>query len=176
MAKKFLLKAYQEIIQWVNSFHEQGETIQAAEFLISEYNLNHPNFKGFELREKAKPDFILMTTEGILGGPQIIRIPENTFEFPLNLMLNLLAHEMIHVQQKAKDTLITDKNEREWQAYYENLFHKQFPQIPELSDFHKKAFASKALDYYNRMETGSDLQLKYTHQKEEVELLLTSII
>lgn len=172
MAKKFLLKAYQEIIQWVNSFHEQGETIQAAEFLISEYNLNHPNFKGFELREKAKPDFILMTTEGILGGPQIIRIPENTFEFPLNLMLNLLAHEMIHVQQKAKDTLITDKNEREWQAYYENLFHKQFPQIPELSDFHKKAFASKALDYYNRIEVGSELQLKYAEEKEEVERFL----
>ncbi|WP_321539544.1 hypothetical protein [Flavobacterium piscinae] len=53
-------------------------------------------------------------------------------------MLNLLAHEMIHVQQKAIETLVEDKNEREWQAYYENLFHKQFPQIPELSDFHKK--------------------------------------
>ncbi|RXR34144.1 hypothetical protein EQG68_03665 [Flavobacterium piscinae] len=170
------MKAYQEIIQWVNSFHEQGETIHVAEFLITEYNLNHPNFKGFELREKAKPDFILMTTEGILGGPQIIRIPENTFEFPLNLMLNLLAHEMIHVQQKAIETLVEDKNEREWQAYYENLFHKQFPQIPELSDFHKKAFASKALDYYNRMEVGSELQKKYVEQKVKVEMLLSTLI
>ncbi|WP_321539543.1 hypothetical protein [Flavobacterium piscinae] len=68
------MKAYQEIIQWVNSFHEQGETIHVAEFLITEYNLNHPNFKGFELREKAKPDFILMTTEGIL-------VVRKSFEF-----------------------------------------------------------------------------------------------
>jgi hypothetical protein len=175
LAKNYLLKAYQEIIQWVNSFHEQGETIQAAEFLITEYDLNHPNFKGFELREKAKPDFILMTTEGILGGPQIIRIPENTFEFPLNLMLNLLAHEMIHVRQKEKGNVITDKNEREWQAYYENIFHIQFPQIPELSTFHKKACATKALEYYNRMEVGSELQLKYAEQKEEVERLLKNL-
>jgi hypothetical protein len=37
-----------------------------------------------------KPEFILMTTEGALGEPQIIRIPDNTFEYPLPLMLNLL--------------------------------------------------------------------------------------
>ncbi len=128
------------------------------------------------MREKAKPDFILMTTEGILCGPQIIRIPENTFEFRLNLMLNLLAHEMIHVRQKEKGNVITDKNEREWQAYYENIFHKQFPQIPELSAFHKKASATKALDCYNRMEVGSELQLKYAQQKEEVERLLNTML
>jgi hypothetical protein len=28
------------------------ETIAAAQFLIREYGLTHPNFKGFELREK----------------------------------------------------------------------------------------------------------------------------
>jgi predicted metal-dependent peptidase len=53
-----------------------------------------------------------MTTEGALGEPQIIRIPENTFEYPLHLMLNLLLHEMIHVAQKRLKTLHDKKRER----------------------------------------------------------------
>ena len=169
------MKSYTEHLQIVNTFHELGETIAAANFLIEEYGLTHPNFKGFELREKAKPEFILMTTEGVLGEPQIIRIPENTFEFPLPLMLNLLMHEMIHVGQKNKDNVIEDKNEREWQAYYEMLFHTQFPQIPELSDFHKRFFANKALEYYNRMGESTLLQIKYANQKQKVDLLLLDV-
>ena len=147
--------------------------LQHAQFLIKEYGLENPNFKGFELREKAKPEFILMTTEGALGEPQIIRIPENTFEYPLHLMINLLTHEMIHVSQKTKENWIEDKNEREWQAYYEMLFHVKFPQIPELPDFHKRFFAKKALEYYNRMGESSELQLKYAHQKLEADNLLS---
>ncbi|MFV8335055.1 hypothetical protein ACNQF7_03090 [Flavobacterium sp. RSP29] len=46
------------------------------------------------------------------------------------------------------------KNEREWQAYYEMLFHKKFSQIPELPNLHKRFFAKKALEYYNRMGKG----------------------
>lgn len=166
------MKTFQNILLSINSFHELGETIDAAHFLVKEYGLENPNFKGFELREKAKPDFILMTTEGILGEPQIIRIPENTFEFQLELMLNLLAHEMVHVGQKTKENLVEDKNEREWQAYYEMLFHKIFPQIPEVSSFYKIFFGNKALEYYNRMGESSDLQSKYATQKQEVENLL----
>ena len=94
------MKSFDTILQIVNSFHELSETINAAEFLLEEYNFRHPNFKGFELREKAEPKFILMTTEGTFGQSQIIKIPENTFEFPLVLMLNLIAHEMVHVGQK----------------------------------------------------------------------------
>ncbi len=63
------MKTYQEQLQIVNTFHELGETIEAAHFLVVEYGLENPNFKGFELREKASPDFILMTTEGVLGKP-----------------------------------------------------------------------------------------------------------
>ena len=170
------MKSYTDQIQIVNNFHELGKTIEAARFLIQEYGIENPNFKGFELREKAKPNFILMTTEGVLGEPQIIRIPENTFEFSLELMLNLLAHEMIHVGQKTKENLVKDKNEREWQAYYEMLFHKIFPQIPEVSNFHKKFFANKALEYYNRMDKDGFLQLKYASQKVEIDNLLATII
>ena len=35
-----------------------------------------------------------------------------------------------------------DKNESEWQAYYEILFRKIFQSIPEISNFHKKTVAS----------------------------------
>ena len=170
------MKSYSDQLQIINNFHELGETLLAAQFLVEEYELNNTNFKGFELREAAKPDFILMTTEGVLGESQIIRIPENTFEFPLDLMLNLLAHEMVHVGQKSKINTIEDKNEREWQAYYEMLFHRQFPLIPQVSNFHKKFFANKALEYYNRMEKNGAIQLKYAHQKIEIDDLLTVIL
>ncbi len=169
------MKSYQDQLQIINNFHELGETIDAALFLVKEYKLEHSNFKGFELREKANPDFILMTTEGEIGAPQSIRIPENTFEFPLNLMLNLLAHEMVHVDQKAANNKIEDRNEREWQAYYEMLFHKMFPQIPTVSDFYKNFFANKALDYYRKMGENSVLQQKYAQQKQEVEDLVSSL-
>ena len=166
------MKPYQDIIQVVNSFHKLGQTILAAEFLLNEYNLNHPNFKGFELREVAKPDFILFTTEGTFGEKQIIKIPENTFQFPLDLMLTLLAHEMVHVGQKQIGFIIKDKNEREWQAYYEMLFHEIYTQIPEVSIAHKQSFAKKALEYYNRMGQNSELQYVYQLQKNKVEKLL----
>ncbi|MBL7887786.1 MAG: hypothetical protein JNJ52_13645 [Flavobacterium sp.] len=169
------MKSFDSILQHVNSFHELGETIPAAEFVMKEYGLEHPRFKGFELREKAEPSFILMTTEGEFGQPQIIKIPENTFSFDFVLMLNLLAHEMVHVIQKTTQPYIEDRNEREWQAYYEMLFHKIFPQIPQPSLFHRKLFAKKAIEYYNRMEKGGELQQKYADQKEEVEQLLLSL-
>ncbi len=166
---------FDEVEFTIKKFHELEMTIEAAEFLIKNYELEHPNFKGFELREKAEPSFILFTTEGVFGKSQIIRIPKNTFEFPLVLNLNLLAHEMLHVKQKDKASIVEDKNEREWQAYYENLFHKEFPLIPELTNYHKKFFANKALEYYNRMGENSELQLKYKEQKIEVEKLILDI-
>ena len=166
------MKPLSDIAQIINSFHELGETTQAADFLIEEYGIRHPNFEKFELREKAKPEYILMTTEGTFGKKQIIRIPENTFEFPLVLMLNLIAHEMIHVGQKVEENAYPDRNEREWQAYYEMLFHKTYPQIPVATVFHQKFFANKAFDYYKRMGENSELQIKYAVQKLDVENLL----
>lgn len=164
-----------DLLLQIESYHELGETIKAAEFLIKAYNMEHPNLKGFELREKAKPDYIMMTAEGNFGEKQIIRIPENTFQFELVLMLNLIAHEMIHVEQKSYLNKFPDRNEREWQAYYEMLFHKRYPQVPNASDFHKKFFANKAFEYYNRMEKDGELQQKYASQKAEIEQLLKEL-
>ena len=169
------MKSITDIQQIINSYHELSETVEAANFLIKEYGIQHPNFGCFELREKAKPEYILMTTEGTFGQPQIIRIPENTFEFPLILMLNLIAHEMIHVGQKVAINDFPDRNEREWQAYYEMLFHKTYPQIPDCSAYHQKFFAGKAFDYYKRMGENSELQQKYAGQKADIETLLASL-
>lgn len=166
------MKSYQEILSTVNDFHNQNQTILAAEFLINEYELYHPNFQGFELRAPAEPNFILFTTEGIFGEKQIIRIPENTFKYPLDLMLTLLAHEMVHVGQKQTGFFVKDKNEREWQAYYEMLFHKVYNKIPDVDIHQKKFFANKALAYYQQMGEGSELQYVYQLQKKAVEKLL----
>ena len=163
------------IKQKIATFHQNGQVINAAYWLLKKYNLKSENLKGFEFREKAKPDFILMTTEGDFGKPQIIRIPENTFEFPLELMLTLIAHEMVHVKQKTIKPYVLDKNEREWQAYYEMNFNILFPQVPEISNFHKKFFAQKGMEYYNRMGEGSELQKKYAEQKKQVEDLIASL-
>lgn len=164
-----------DLLLQIESYHELGETIKAAEFLIKAYDMEHPNLKGFELREKAKPNYILMTAEGNFGEKQIIRIPENTFQFELILMLNLIAHEMIHVEQKSYLNKFPDRNEREWQAYYEMLFHKVYPQVPNASTFHRKFFANKAFEYYNRMEKDGELQQKYASQKAEIEQLLKEL-
>ncbi|TGD57563.1 hypothetical protein [Flavobacterium humi] len=169
------MKPYSEILQLIQTYHELGETIQAANLAIEEYGIRHPNFKGFELREKAKPDYVLMTTEGTFGLPQVIRIPENTFEFEFILMLNLIAHEMIHVGQKMNGNFVEDRNEREWQAHYEMLFHRTYPQIPDMPKHQQVFFGNKALDYYRKMGEDSVLQEKYAQQKLEVENLVASL-
>lgn len=166
---------FKKIKNKIDVFHSEGKTVDAALWLLKKFNLETANLKKFELREIAKPDFILMTTEGNFGEPQILRLPENTFEFPLPLMLCLLTHEMVHVRQKTVKPYVEDKNEREWQAYYEMNFHKEFPETLEISTFHKLFFAKKGLEYYARMGEGSELQLKYAEQKKEVEALIKEL-
>mgnify|MGYP003539032015 CR=1 FL=1 len=163
---------FEDIERTIKVFHKHSLTEEAALWLLKVYEIDDSNFAGFAFREPAKPAFILMTTEGVIGQPQIIRIPENTFEYPLVLMLNLLAHEMMHVKQKSPEIAMQDKNEREWQAYYEMLFHKEFPLIPKASAYHQKYFATKAFVYYDRSENEIPLRLKYEDQKMEIENLI----
>lgn len=169
------MKTFEEIKLKIDNFHKNGQTVNALYWILKIYKLQNENLRAFEFRETAKPEFILLTTEGTFGKKQIIRVPENIFEFPLELMITLIAHELVHVNQKSVKPFVMDKNEREWQAYYEMNFHILFPQIPEASKFHKKSFATKGLEYYNRMGEGSELQLKYAHQKKEVDELLKSL-
>ena len=166
---------YKKVKAKVTSFHNQGKTKEAAHWILQHFNMQDHYLKGFEFREKAEPSMIVLTTEGNFGDQQIIRIPENTFQFPLPLMISLIAHEMVHVRRKTRQPFVMDKNEREWQAYYEMLFRNLFPNIPEVSNRYKKGFAQKAFDYYNRMGEGSELQAKCAEQKKQVEELIASL-
>lgn len=168
---------FEDIEFTVKTFHKHGLTKEAALWLIKVFQIEHQNFGGFEFREAAKPDYILLTAEGAIGAKQIIRIPKNIFEFPLVLILNLLAHEMMHVKQKSSEIALQERNEREWQAYYEMLFHKEFPLVPKASIYHQKFFAEKAMVYYNRSEKeGVPLGLKYENQQIEMEKLITNLV
>lgn len=159
----------------INAYKEHDQIFDAAHYLIDTFQLNSHNLAGFGFREELEPNKMLLTTEGILGGKQMVMIPRNLFDFDLKLVANMVAHEMLHVRQKAPETLVEDKNEREFQAYYEMLFHKVFPLVPEVSDFHKKFFGEKAMIYYDRMGEDSELQKKYAEQKLEIEALINSL-
>ncbi len=165
----------ENITHHLKAYKENNQIIDAAKFLIRSFGLEHENFAGFGFREELSKNSMLLTAEGSLGEKQMVMIPRNLFDFDLNLVANMLAHEMLHVKQKAPETLVEDKNEREFQAYYEMLFHKIFPNIPEVSDFHKIFFGEKALEYYKRMQENSELQQKYTQQKSEIENLINSL-
>ena len=159
----------------LNDFKQNDQIFDAAHFLLKTFNLENENFAGFGFREELEPNKMLLTTDGELGEKQMVMIPRNLFEFDLTLVANMVAHEMFHVRQKAPETLVEDKNEREFQAYSEMLFHREFPLVPEVSDFHKKFFAEKALEYYKRMGENSELQQKYAEKKKEVEFLIQSL-
>lgn len=165
----------EHISEHIDVYKTHDQILDAAQFLIRSFGLENENFAGFGFRPELDPNKMLLTTEGELGGKQMVMIPKNLFDFDLNLVANMVAHEMLHVRQKAPETLVEDKNEREFQAYYEMLFHQIFPSVPEVSDFHKKFFGEKALEYYKRMGENSDLQQKYAEQKSAVENLIQSI-
>lgn len=160
----------------LNTFKENDQIFEGAHFLLDNFGLESENFAGFGFRHELEPNKMLLTTEGALGEKQMVMIPRNLFNFDLNLVANMVAHEMLHVRQKAPETLVEDKNEREFQAYSEMLFHKNFPLVPDVSDFHKKFFAEKALEYYKRMGENSELQQKYAEQKKEIENLISSLL
>ena len=166
---------FKKIKSRIEVFHREGKTIEAAEWLLKMFDIQDHNLKGFALREKAEPNYILLTAEGDFGEQQVIRVPENIFQFSLPLVLTLITHEMVHVRQKSRKPYVEDRLEREWQAYYEMLFHKIFPNYLEVSNFHKRFFAKKAYDYYRRMGEGSELQLKYADQKKEMEDFIASL-
>ena len=166
---------YKKVKSKIKAYHNDGKTIEAAEWLLKMFDIQDHNLKGFALREKAEPNYILLTAEGDFGEQQVIRVPENIFQFSLPLVLTLITHEMVHVRQKSRKPYVEDRLEREWQAYYEMLFHKIFPNYLEVSNFHKRFFANKAYDYYRRMGEGSELQAKYANQKKEMEDLIASL-
>lgn len=160
----------------LEAYKEHLQILDAAYFLVRSFHLTENDDWGkFDFRKDENKELIVLTTEGEIGDVQTIMIPKNLFDFDFNLVMNLLAHEMVHIQQKTQVPFVEDKNEREFQAHYEMLFHKIFPQIPEMSDFHKDWFGKRALTYYNRMEAGGELQKKYEFQKNEIQTILDKL-
>lgn len=175
LSETMSLMNLEHIKSHLEAYRENDQTLDAAGFLIRSFGLEHENFGGFGFREELSSNSMLLTAEGALGEKQKVMIPKNLFDFDLVLVANMMAHEMLHVRQKAPGNVVKDKNEREFQAYYEMLFHEIFPQIPEVSDFHKKYFAEKALEYYRRMGEDSILQKKYAERKLKIEHLIHSL-
>lgn len=165
----------ESITNQLRLFKENNQIFEAAHFLLENFGLESENFAGFGFRPELEPKKMLLTTEGELGEKQMVMIPRNLFDFELNLVANMVAHEMLHVRQKAPENLVEDKNEREFQAYSEMLFHKNFPLVPDVSDFHKKFFGEKALEYYKRMGENSELQEKYAAQKLHLQNFISSL-
>ena len=166
---------YEKLQFNLNAYKETGEILDGAKFLIHQFDLDDDNFAGFGFREELETNSILLTANGELGELQHVMIPRNLFDFDLTLVLNMLAHEMLHVRQKSPRMMIMDKNEREWQAYYEMCFHEIFPKVPNASKFQRNFFANKALEYYNRMEKDGELQKKYSNQKTEIEQFIKNL-
>ena len=165
-----------EMVSHIEAYKSHGQIIDAAEFVLRTFGLEDDFLKEFQYRDEVKDNYLVITTEGDFGALQIIRLPLNFFNYNLELAVNLLAHEMLHVRQKTREPFVEDKNEREWQAYTENLFHKVFPQVPDAPLFNQKQFAQSALQYYNRMEEGGALQMKYAEEKKRVEARLEEIL
>ncbi|MGL6038516.1 MAG: hypothetical protein ACRC0E_06470 [Soonwooa sp.] len=166
---------YDQLMFNINAYKENNQILDLARFIIHEFELDHPNLEGFGFRDELDKNSILLTANGDLGERQMVLIPRNLFDFEFNLVINMLAHEMLHVRQKSPEIMLEDKNEREWQAYNEMLFHTQFPNIPDVEDYHKKFFGEKALEYYKRMGEGSKLQQKYAEEKERLVAFLETL-
>lgn len=142
--------------------------------ILEEFDLRHSSFNGFEFREEINPKGLLLTAEGTETTGITIKVPRNILDFDLALVANLLMHEMYHVFQRSGKNQVETREEREWQAYYEMIFHEKFPNIPPLSDFYCKQFANKALSYYQRMT--EDLKLAYQHQKSQIDQVIETIL
>lgn len=141
--------------------------------ILEKFNLHHSSFVGFEFRDELNPKGLLLTAEGNEATGIKIKVPRNILDFDLALITNLLMHEMFHVHQRTGKEPIEMREEREWQAYYEMIFHEKFTNIPVLDDFYLQQFGKKALTYYQRMT--DELKLKYHTQKEKVEKIIADI-
>lgn len=153
-----------------------GTVLEGLEEIIYFFDLNKSGFSGFHFRDELNPSSLLLTAEGNKQIGISIHVPQNILDFDLNLVVNMLMHEMVHVLQRTGKKVVDNKEEREWQAYREMIVHHLFPLVPQLSPFYEKQFINKALLYYNRMGKGSTLQDKYYEEYNELTKYLTQLM
>jgi hypothetical protein len=130
------MKSYTEHLQIVNTF-ELGETIAAAQFLIENTDLHTQTLKVLN-SEKSKTNLIWCFgwTTNYSDTGQYFWISA-TF----NAQLTPTWDDSWH--KKTEETLFMIK--RENGRLIMKCFSWTIPQVPELSQFHKRFFANKAL-------------------------------
>lgn len=159
-----------EFIIKIENLKKRNLTLEALQEILLQFDLHHPKFVGFAFRDELNPKGLLLTAEGTEETGITIKVPKNILDFDISLIANLLMHEMYHVYQRTGDNQIITREEREWQAYREMIFHEKFKNIPALDEFYIRQFAEKALTYYDRM---SDLlQAKYAVEKIQIQKIL----
>ncbi len=171
------MKNHNKIAIQIKKIADKKGILLAAKALLKKYNIFPSNLE-LALKPIDAAKQLVVTTEGDFGKDlkQIVRIPENLFEFPMEMVVNMLAHEMLHIHQKTGDEIINDKNEREFQAYFEGVFPNHFIDLPENPNWLKKQLATQAIRYFNQMGEGSVLQIKYGYQKLKLDAYLISLV
>ena len=124
----------------INYLNNNKLIVEALYEILDYLKLKHSAFTGFTFRDEIDPKGLLLTAEGDESTGITIRVPRNVLDFDLTLLSNILMHEMYHVHQRSGDNQIETREEREWQAYTEMIFHKKFTQIPILANFYIKQF------------------------------------
>ena len=157
----------------INYLNNNKLIVEALYEILDYLKLKHSAFTGFTFRDEIDPKGLLLTAEGDESTGITIRVPRNVLDFDLTLLSNILMHEMYHVHQRSGDNQIETREEREWQAYTEMIFHKKFTQIPILANFYIKQFGEKALTYYAKMT--DELKAKYAEEKADLDKILQTI-
>ena len=93
-------------------------------------------------------------------SPEILA---ETFDF--GLLTRILAHELLHVQQRTRLFPMNDHDEREFVAYADTLLRNDLPPIGSL--YVKREFLKKGLSYYPRLSKWN--QWWYRDVKAELE-------
>jgi hypothetical protein len=165
-----------KIASKIKAVSEKQGVLAATQLMLKKYKILPENIE-LALKPNDAHKRLVVTTEGHFGKDlkQIVRVPENLFDFPMEMVVNMLAHEMLHIYQKTGDEIIVDKNEREFQAYYEGVFPEYFTDLPASPNWLKKQLANQAIRYYNQMGEGAALQIKYAEKKSNLDNFLNTL-
>lgn len=162
-----------KIASQIKKIADTKGVLVATESILKKYKILPKNVE-ISLKPTDAARQLVVTTEGDLGKDlvQIVRVPENLFEFPMEMVVHMLAHEIYHINQKTGNEPVTNKNEREFQAYFEGVFPEYFIDLPISPNWLKKQFANQAIRYFTQMGECSELQTKYSEKKQKLDEFL----
>lgn len=130
---------------------EKGTSDAILQLLLS-FGLTHSNFEAIVFRDESQNKQVVVTTEGNFGESekQLIRVPKNILDFPLDFVAHLLAHEFIHIEQRARPDYSASREEREFEAYYHGVFPTKY-NLPPCPDWLRLQFCKSIEKYYTSM-------------------------